>query len=158
MDKKVWQGRPIVHDSHREALETAAAIKEFEHGFSREDAESEAYAEYAKENHLQAAAHHLRGLRAAQANADMDEAQKHGVAYGIHMGALGYDPMDQVPEDVQALVTAEDRKPAYKFKAHAADRLLLDLADSSKSQPESESSDTAKEPHPPAPKDQPKSQ
>lgn len=127
MDKKIWQGRPIVHDSHREALETASAIKEFEHGLSREDAEAEAYAEYTKQNHLEAAAHHLRGLRAAQANGDMDEAQKHGVAYGIHMGQLGYDPLDQVPEDVQALVTAEDRSPTYKFRAHKADRLLLDL-------------------------------
>ena len=145
MEAKLWQGRPIVHDSHREGLETAAAMAEFGEGLSREDAEHKAYHEYVSEHHRAASAHHLRGIRAAQANGDMDEAAKHGIAYGVHMGALGHDPIDQVPEDIQALVTAEERKPHYKFRAHQADRLMLDLA-KPKKEPEAEEKSEEKNP------------
>jgi hypothetical protein len=120
-----WQGRKVVAPAHVDNLERDAAVLEFEHGMSRKDAEEQAYQEYLRIHHTTAAAHHLRGMRGAQASGDYDEARKHGIAYGMHLHALELDPMDQVPDEINELVDADDRKPQIKFKAHKADSLLL---------------------------------
>jgi hypothetical protein len=121
-----WNGKTILSQDHIPDLEHDAAINEFEHGMPREDAEAEAYRTYRTKYHTEAAAHHLRGLRAAQASGDLDEAQKHGTVYALHLGELGHDPMDAVPASVKALVDGEDRKPQYKYKTHKADQLLVE--------------------------------
>lgn len=117
-------GRRIVRDSDSDRLEEAAAMLEFGDGVPRSQAEDRAHQTYTLDEHRKAAAHHLRGLRAAQAAGDLQEAHHHGEAYHRHMGRLGHDSMDQVPEDVKKLVEAEDKGTHYKFKAHAADKLL----------------------------------
>lgn len=146
-----WQGKRIVHDSHAADLEHRAALHEFEGGHPRQEAERLAYDEYRREHHRQAAAHHLRGMRAAQGSGDMDESRKHGIAYGLHLKALGLDPMDEVPADIRALIDGEDRQPQYKFKTHKGDALLLqdDHEDVHKS--ELEKGDVVKFPGNPAP-------
>lgn len=116
--------RKLLKDTDADDLERAAAVKEFTEGHTREDAENEAYHEYLKEHHEKAAAYHLQGLRASQATEDFGEAQKHGEAYHKHMETLGHDPMDQVPDAILAHIKVEGRTPHYKFKAHAADKLL----------------------------------
>jgi hypothetical protein len=120
-----WGKYPIVSDSHIPDLEYEAAIKEFGDGLPREEAEKAAYDKYAKEHHSRAAAHHLRGSRAASASGDLDEARKHGVAFAAHMTALGYDPMDAVPPEILNLTEGPQRAAHYKFKANKADALLL---------------------------------
>jgi hypothetical protein len=120
-----WHGRTILSQDHIPDLEHAAALNEFEHGFPREDAEEQAYKSYKDDHHKKGAAHHLRGLRAAQASGDIDEAHKHGVAYSLHMGELGHDAMDAVPDDIKALSEGEGLKPQYKFKSHNADHFLI---------------------------------
>lgn len=110
---------------HVPDLERRSAVHEFENGMPREQAEEQAHRDYSREHHLQAAAHHLRGLRSAQGSGDVEEARKHGVAYAMHLNSLGFDEFDQVPQEIQALVDAPDRKSHSKFKAHQADRLLL---------------------------------
>lgn len=120
----MWQGKPIVKPSHADILEMAAAIKEFEENLPREEAEKHAYADYLKEQHTTACAHHLRSMRAAAASGDTSEAKLHGEAYHHHMGKLGYDSMDMVPEEVQALLDDESKKTHTKFKSHPADSLL----------------------------------
>lgn len=105
--------------------EHRAALKEFEDGLPREHAEKEAYEGYLKEHHQSAAAHHLRGMRAAQASGDLDEAKLHGEAYHHHMTKLGHDSMDQVPDEIKALTEDEGKTRHYKFKAHPADKLLI---------------------------------
>lgn len=120
-----WQGRRILHDSHAGDLERGAALNEFESGHPRQEAERLAYEEYRRSHHQAAAAHHLRGMRAAQGSGDMDESRKHGIAYGLHLQALGLDPMDEVPAEIKALVDGDDRQPHYKFKTHKGDALLL---------------------------------
>jgi hypothetical protein len=121
---KDWYKNPILKDSDYDALETAAALKEFGEGTPRSQAEKEAYKEYKRNQHLQASAHHLRGMRMAQAGGDLDEAAMHGEAYSHHMDALGLDPIDQVPDEVKALLEAEDKPRQYRFKAHGADAFL----------------------------------
>jgi hypothetical protein len=121
---KDWYGKPVLNDTDVDGLETAAAWKEFGEGTPRKQAEQEAYDEYAKTQHQKAAAHHLRGMRAAQASGDLDESRLHGEAYHHHMLSLGHDPTDQVPDEIKALVEDEGKARHYKFKSHPADGLL----------------------------------
>jgi hypothetical protein len=44
----------------------------------------------------------------------------------LHLHALGHDPLEAVPSEIEALVNDEKRKGHYKFKAHTSDALLLD--------------------------------
>lgn len=120
-----WQSRKILSQDDIPDLEHAAALHEFEHGLPRSEAEDKAYNEYKSKFHREGAAHHLRGLRAAQGSGDMEEAHKHGVAYSLHMEHLGHDPMDAVPADIKSLSEGEGIKPQYKFKSTAADHFLL---------------------------------
>ena len=122
---RTWLGRPIISDAHASDLETRAAEHEFGSGLSRPESEERAYQDYLREHHTRAAAHHLQGLRSAQANSDLEESRRHGTAYALHLQALGLEASDPVPESVRALTEAPDRKSHTKFKAHAADRLLL---------------------------------
>ena len=124
-DQPTWRGRKLVSATHMPELERMAAVREFEAGLPREQAEEEAHREYSRRHHLEAAAHHLRGLRGAQGTGDLEEARKFGVAYGLHLNALGFDEFDQVPPEIQTLVDAPDKKPHARFKAHSSDRLLL---------------------------------
>lgn len=126
MDKKQWMGRSIAHSSHIHDLERAAALKEFGNGMDREDAEKQAYHEYLRDQHVHAAAHHLRGLQAAQGSGDLEEARLHGEAYHHHMSRAGFDSMDRVPEEVRGIMEHEGKGRHYKFKAHPADVLLAD--------------------------------
>lgn len=119
-----WYSRPILSQDHIEGLEHAAAIHEFEHGLPRSIAEEKAYHQYKMEHHRSGAAHHLVGLKAAQAAGDMDEAQKHGVAYGMHMEAMGADPTDPVPPEVEKLAQESSPK-VYRFKSHKSDGFLV---------------------------------
>ena len=119
-----WYGRPIAKETHKNDLEHHAAMLEFGEGYPRKQAEEAAYGAYMREHHQQASAHHLRGMRAAQASGDLSEANLHGEAYHHHMTNLGHDSLDQVPPEIHALTEAEDRHTHYKFKAHPADRLL----------------------------------
>lgn len=122
--KKTWMGRTISRDTDADDLETRAALLEFGEGVPRSQAEDQAHREYLREQHRGAAAHHLRGLRAAQASGDLEEGRKHGEAYHQHLSRLGHDSMDQVPDEVKELVEDEERHTHYRFKAHGADRLL----------------------------------
>jgi len=132
-------GRPVLKPQHRDGLETRAALLEFGEGLSREEAEEQAHHEYMQENHRQAAAHHLQGMRAAQATGDLDASRMHGEAYDQHLEALGHDSLDAVPPEIQALLSAEDRKPHYRFKAHGADALLIGPEAKSGSEPQQDS-------------------
>lgn len=124
--KHQWKGKTILSQDHIPDLEYSAAIHEFEHGLPRSEAEEKAYHSYKTQLHQQGAAHHLRGLRAAQASGDIDEAHKHGVAYSLHMGELGHDPMDAVPDEIKKLSEGEGLKSQYKFKSHSADHFLIE--------------------------------
>lgn len=118
-----WNDQFILDPDDIQSLEHEAALNEFEHGNERSEAEKKAYQSYKAKFHREGAAHHLRGLKAAQASGDIDEAHKHGVVYALHMEALGHDPMDAVPPEINELI--KDGKKQYKFKAHNADKFLI---------------------------------
>jgi hypothetical protein len=124
-EKHHWYKRPIITQDHIPDLERDAALNEFEQGLPREDAEENAYQAYRRKHHIEGAAHHLRGLKAAQEAGDLDECKKHGVAYSMHLGHLGHDPMDAVPDEVKKLVDGETKPKVYKFKSHKSDHFLV---------------------------------
>jgi hypothetical protein len=118
-----WKGKTIAKPEDAQDLESHAALLEFKHKMGREDAEHSAHHEYAKKKHLEGAAHHLTGLKAAQATGSHSEAQKHSLIYKLHLEALSMDPMGPVPDEVKALVKDSDK--FYKFKPHKNDALLF---------------------------------
>lgn len=123
-EQVMWQGRPIVHPDHGHDLESHAAELEFGGGLTREQANEMAYSEYKTGQHLAAAAHHYRGLLAAQATGDEDEAKKHWTLFSVHSKLAGHDPMSPIAEEIKS--HAENTKKMYKFRTHPSDTLLFD--------------------------------
>lgn len=122
----MWLNKhPVLHEGHLHDLDTRAAINEFDRKMPRAEAEAKAHKDYMAEHHAVAAAHHLSGMKAAQAVGNMEEAKKHGAMYRLHIKALGHDPVGPVPAEVQNHYPNEDSAKVYKFKAHKADRFLL---------------------------------
>ncbi len=119
----VWQGRPLVDAGHGSGLNQRAAILEFGHGLNREAAETQAYHEYARDQHLNAAAHHLMGSKAAKAVGAIDEARRHGELYAQHLKALGMEPIGPVPPEVTQ--REQSQKGLYRFRGHVADAQLV---------------------------------
>jgi hypothetical protein len=120
-----WAGHPLLTPKDSEPLELAAAVNEFHHGMDRESAEKHALDEYRREHHARAAAHHLMGMRAAQASGSHDDAKKHYDMYGLHLKALGHETHEAVPGEVKRYTEGENVDRAYHFKGHGADQFLV---------------------------------
>lgn len=120
-----WNGRPILHEDHKRDLEAHAAIGEFLKKQPQLEAEKLAYEDYKKSHHLQAAAHHLQGMRSSQASGDNESSAKHGAMYALHVKQLGLDPYGPVPPEIQTHVADPKREKIHKFKAHRGDSFLL---------------------------------
>lgn len=137
-----WLGRPINKDDDTHDLETRAAIHEFSDKLPRHEAEGKAYESYVRDSRLQAAAHHLSGMKAAQGAGQMDEARKHGALYETHLKALGLNPVGPVPHEVQSKVGAPDSEQLYRFKGHGGDRFAIqDHKEAAEKAPEGEKLD-----------------
>ena len=122
-----WLGRFLItHPDHQNDLEQRAAELEFNDRLPRHEAEDRAYSEYKKETHYRGAAHHLRGLRAAQSSGDREDARKHDAMLSLHAKAAGFDPYQEVPAELHQYMHSEDPEPVHKFKAHRGDMLVLD--------------------------------
>jgi hypothetical protein len=119
-----WMGSyPILHEDHAPELDAAAAVHEFRGGMSRQDAEARAHEDYTKGKALEAAAHHLLGIRAAHAAGADEAATLHGQAYAAAMQHAGHDPLGTPPPEV--LDRARELMPkAHAFKAHGADAMF----------------------------------
>jgi hypothetical protein len=74
---------------------------------------------------LEAAAHHLSGIKAAHAIGDLNTAQKHGAMYALHLKSLELNPMDAVPPEVMAKLNSPNRPATTRFKAHAGDAFAV---------------------------------
>lgn len=126
MDKQpqVWLNRfPVLDAEHVPGLEAGAAAHEFRNGLPREQAEARAHEDYLKERALDAAAHHLVGIRAAHGAGDDHAARQHGDAYAAAMQAAGHNPFSPPPGVVLDRVK-DARSKLYSFKAHPADSLF----------------------------------
>ncbi len=119
-----WKGRKILHAGDHDALESAAAIKEFHDGYPRQQAEERAYSDYRSGHHEDARAHHHAGMQAALAVGDHESAHKHGMMYDFHTRALGKDPMAGIDASLQARLDA-NRAKHYRFRAHKADGFIV---------------------------------
>lgn len=125
-----WNGRKIAKEEDASDLESRSAIYEFKHRMPRGDAEHRAHHEYKLDKHREAAAFHLQGLKAAQHAGSQEEGHKHGLMYQLHMKALGHNPMDAVPHEIQSLADKQDK--FYNFKPHRGDVFLLQGDDDEK--------------------------
>lgn len=120
-----WLGRPILDDSHATDLETRAAINEFHARMPRAEAEQKAHDDYVREHRERAAAHHLAGMKAAQAVGNHEDARKHWVLYDMHLKALGKESIGSVPPEVEKRMSDENERPVYKFKSHKGDAYVF---------------------------------
>jgi hypothetical protein len=121
-----WLGRPILDDSHIQDLETRAAVNEFHSKMPRADAERAAHEEYVKEQRERAAAHHLAGMKAAEATGNHEDARKHWALYDLHLKALGKESIGSIPPEVEKRMSEDQgQAPVYKFKAHKGDLYAL---------------------------------
>src|SRR6185312_3077617 len=130
MDNNNWFGRHIFDESHREGLERQAAMNEYVHGMARDQAEEAAHADYRKAHHAEAAAHHLHGMNIGRAIGGEEGAKissQHAAHYQLHLKALGFNPNDAVPPEVQAHMAKLQAKDArrHKFSAHGADQFIV---------------------------------
>ena len=121
-----WMGKPVTHADDAKELSHRAALHEFGSKMSRTDAEARAHREYAVDKRLDAAAHHLMGMKAAHSVGDMESARKHGVMYDHHMQALGMGADGTVPPEVLSRAEKLDKKKIYQFKAHPGDVFSID--------------------------------
>lgn len=118
--KYSWLDRPLVGD-HSIELENDAATLEFKDRKPRKEAEEEAYKSYTKKHRLEASVHHVRGLRAAQASGDTETARRHAAMFALHMKALGYESVGELPEEIRSRLSEGGLDQIHKFKAHPAD-------------------------------------
>lgn len=123
-----WMGHPTLEKEHEHELHLAAALHEFQGGMPRQEAEKQALADYRREWHARAAAHHFAGVKASHATGNMDDAKKHHALYSLHVRALGEDPMGPVPESVRKYhgqAGDEKQRHVYSFRGHDADQFLV---------------------------------
>lgn len=121
-----WAGRPVADKKDAQELDLAAAAHEFgEQSVPRDQAERLAYAAYVRQKHVEAAAHHWRGLQQAQAVGDSEVAATHKLMYDVHVRELGENPAGAVPAEVKRLAGDLDQGQRPRFKAHPADALPL---------------------------------
>lgn len=129
MNRKIelpqWLGRPILDPEDAQHLERDAALNEFGKGMDRSSAEGKAHEDYVKRKHEEAAAHHLAGLKHAEASKDEEAAQKHSMMYELHCKKLGHESVGTPDPNVQAIA---DKGQKVKFKPNKADALVLEKA------------------------------
>ena len=113
----------ISSPDHVNDLETQSAIHEFNHKLPRHEAEKKAYDDYVRDRTLEAAAHHLAGMRAAQGAGDMDAARQHGTMYTLALKQLGHPEVGEVPTEITNKMKHEPSK-LYRFKGHDSDSFL----------------------------------
>jgi len=71
-----------------------------------------------REQSLDAAAHHLVGIRTAHAGGHSAAAERHGAGYAAAMAHTGMSPYEQPPKEVLDRIK---KVSLYAFKPHAAD-------------------------------------
>lgn len=125
----MWQDNPewrIFHADDANDLYQRSVVKEFHEKKPRHVADAEAYSDWRTEAHAKAAAHHLRGMKAAQGAGDMEQARKHGEHYNLHMAALQEDPYGPVPDSVKRHTgETPTGNSIYNFKSHPVDALAI---------------------------------
>lgn len=120
----LWGNRVIVHPDHIADLERATGIHEFEGKMPRAQAEERAHADYKRKQHVEAAAHHLAGMKGAVATGDIEAARKHGVMYELHSKALGHDAVGPAHPEVAAKLF-NNPSGFHRFRAHRGDMFAV---------------------------------
>jgi hypothetical protein len=123
MANQFWLGIdkfPVLDAGDGDDLESAAAVHEFRNKMPRHLAEERAHSDYIKERAIDAAAHHLLGIKAAHAAGHTAAASSHGEAYVAAMKAAGLDAFGPPHQKVMDRIKTA-RPGVYSFKKHPAD-------------------------------------
>lgn len=121
-----WLGRYHIMDTaHADQLNVAAAINEAHFGMKRPEAEEKAYKDYKHEQLVEAAAHHLSGMKASHAAGNMEAAHKHGLMYGLALRQLGHKDLVNPPDEVAQHAKNTPSEDIARFKGHRADAFSL---------------------------------
>lgn len=123
----LWLNRfPVSSHEHIRDLESLAAVNEFGPAkMPRHKAEEEAHKFYVTGEREQAAGHHLRGMKVAQAHGDTLSAQKHALLYQVHMRALGHNPYEAPPSHIAHASRQASPEMQYAFKPHSSDMFAV---------------------------------
>src|ERR1035437_4540487 len=122
-----WLDRHLVTSpDHTNDVDQKAALHEFDGKMPRHLAEEKAYSDYRREQHLHGAANHLRGLKAAQASGDREDARRHSAMLEAHAKKVGFDPYTDTPSELNQYMHEDTPEAVHKFKAHRSDLLALD--------------------------------
>lgn len=121
----LWQGHPVEDEEHHRNLDLKAAVLQFHHGLDRLTAEKQVKHDDRVERHQKAAAHHIDGMRAANAVGNHEDAEQHHAMYSLHLRALGLNPSEAVPSEVERWRGDKDKKHAYTFRGHPDDQFLV---------------------------------
>lgn len=128
-DKSYWDNkgvrRYVLDPDDVGGLEREAGVHEFIGGKPQAEAEEAAYQDYTRKNHMEAAAHHLTMMKAAQANGKYNDAHRHKLIYDMHLKSLGIESEDgKVPSEIDQFMQNPDAPRIIKYKPHKADALL----------------------------------
>lgn len=121
-----WKGRyPIMDTAHEGELETMASINQHHYGMEPSKAEEKAWNDYRREQLVEAAAHHLTGMKASHAAGNMEASRKHALMYGLALRQLGHKDLATPPDEVLKASKNTPSEEIGKFKAHKADAYSL---------------------------------
>lgn len=109
-----WRNKKISDEQHVHLLESESA----KHG------EDSAYSSYKRNQHHEAAAHHLMGAHRMVENGRPLEAQRHRMMYEAHLGALGLRPGHKVDKQIAALSNGSSESDSLFFTHHPADKMI----------------------------------
>jgi hypothetical protein len=120
-----WLGQYDILDPEDEKdLETRASISEFHDSLPRHEAEEKAHKDYKRDKVIEAASHHLRGLKSAHAIGDIETAKKHGTMFALALKELKHEDPLNPPDEVKDRAS-NSGETFHHFKAHKGDYYTL---------------------------------
>ena len=121
MDSQIlWMGKPVLSEADAKRLERETAIKAFSKKTNYHTAAKEVYDSYVQEQHANAAAFHIKGMKAAVGAGSMEDAKKHWAAYSDHLKALGLEGRAVGKPPSRVADRLQEQSP-YRFTQHPAD-------------------------------------
>lgn len=120
---QTWRNKPVVDESHSIDLDRQLA-HHVGQGADERQAEDAVYHNYKRQNHLDAAAHHLKAASDLSRQGSKLDAEKHHTMYKLHLSALGIKNNMKVPDEVKTRMSAQEAGKSGFFQSHIADRLV----------------------------------
>lgn len=112
---------PIVKAEDTADLDRDSMVFQTQHGMDKQHADIAAYDKYKKNQHAQAAGHHLSGLDRNKFCGTQNDVSKHLAMYLLHAKELGSGAYDPVKPEIATYKKSLD---TWGFTPHPADILI----------------------------------